>query len=191
MSDLQYPFLAFAVEQCPRDKTSWNASSTSRRCLDDVNGRSTYHCVPNQQKSALFEFCYNRRIGLYESGTCLYLTNSGYLNQVSCADFTHGCPEKPYFSNEIFKHQKCLAIDKQSHCYEAAESCRNKTTNSTDEFTLIPPITSDYLPILLGFMVPILLIVILLYALFIKLRCKMNLRYEDNLDPEQDHLLRK
>ncbi|XP_062590627.1 uncharacterized protein LOC134252222 [Saccostrea cucullata] len=128
MPGLQYPFPVYMVDQCPKSRTSWNASSTSRRCPVDVNGRSTYHCVPNQQLTGLIEFCYPRQIGLYENGTCLYLTNSDYVNQVSCTDFTQGCPEQPYFSNEIYKYQECLVIDKQTHCYEAAESCRNTKT---------------------------------------------------------------
>ncbi|XP_062590628.1 uncharacterized protein LOC134252223 [Saccostrea cucullata] len=190
MSGLQYPFYVFTVEQCPKDRASWNASSTVRGCPVDVNGRSTYHCVPNQQLTTLIEFCYNRQTGLYESGTCLYLTNSGYLNQVRCADFTHGCPEKPYFSNEIYKYQECLAINKQFHCYEAAESCRN-TKNSKDVSSSTPTTSLSYIPILLGVMVPIILIVILLCSLFIKFQRERNSSNKDTMDPEQEHLLQK
>ncbi|XP_062599376.1 putative ankyrin repeat protein RF_0381 [Saccostrea cucullata] len=190
MPGLQYPFSAFTVEQCPRSRTSWNASSTSRGCPDDVNDRSTYHCVPNQQLTALIEFCYPRQIGLYERGTCLYLTNSGYLNQVRCTDFSHGCPEKPYFSNEIYKYQECLAINKQSHCYKAAESCRN-AKSSTDVSPSIPRTSLDYIPILLGVILPTFVNVILLCALFIKFRRKKNSSNKDNMNPEQDQLLQK
>lgn len=34
---------------------------------------------------------------------CLELAANGILNYVKCHEFTKGCPEKHYFSNDIYK----------------------------------------------------------------------------------------
>ena len=49
-----YKFPVFTTEFCPRNKTEWEARSSSFMCNKD----SSYACLPNENITELLEFCY-------------------------------------------------------------------------------------------------------------------------------------
>lgn len=40
---------------------------------------------------------------MFHLGNCLELAANGILNHVKCHNFTLGCPDKPYLSDEIYR----------------------------------------------------------------------------------------
>ncbi|XP_061193243.1 uncharacterized protein LOC133201456 [Saccostrea echinata] len=65
---MKYQDFGHIVYTCPRDKTEFNESATRLSCGVDENGRNQYVCAPNNEQSALVEFCYRHLIGLYQKG---------------------------------------------------------------------------------------------------------------------------
>lgn len=46
---------------------------------------------------------YNTKVIKYFIGNCLELADIGILNHVNCKNFTGGCPDSHYFSDEIYR----------------------------------------------------------------------------------------
>jgi hypothetical protein len=44
---------------------------------------------------------------IYIEGNCLELAADGILNHVKCGNFSFGCPEEDFPSNEIYKCKNC------------------------------------------------------------------------------------
>lgn len=49
-----YAFPVYTTDMCPRDKTEWDKRSSAINCTKN-NG---YICIPNENRTALLEFCY-------------------------------------------------------------------------------------------------------------------------------------
>lgn len=130
-----YEFDVFPVQNCPVNKEGWDLASARLNC----NSTRGYHCVPNKDLTSLIEFCYPKGYRFpFEKGNCLELASRGILNQVPCKDtFPGGCPEKFYFSDEIFNYPLCLIINTKLGCFEADYKCintelmKNKTVEPT------------------------------------------------------------
>ncbi|XP_062610256.1 uncharacterized protein LOC134272038 [Saccostrea cucullata] len=99
----------------------WADASVRRNC-NDTHG---YHCVPDKNFSSLIEFCYplGRRIP-FQKGNCLELAYTGILNHVKCGNFSYGCPEKDFFSNEMYLYPACLRL--AENCFTADLRCLKK-----------------------------------------------------------------
>lgn len=105
------------VESCPNNESEWQAAATRTGC----NGARGYHCVPDKFHSRLIEFCYNKTRIFVPKENCLELASNGVLNYVKCHEFTKGCPENYYFSNEIYKYPFCLSLAFQ--CFTSDIKC--------------------------------------------------------------------
>ncbi|XP_062620857.1 uncharacterized protein LOC134282464 [Saccostrea cucullata] len=118
---LEYNFPVSSTETCPMNAKEWDDASVRRHC-NDTHG---YHCVPDKNFSSLIEFCYplGRRIP-FQKGNCLELAYTGILNHVKCGNFSYGCPEKDFFSNEIYLYPACLRL--AENCFTADLSCLKK-----------------------------------------------------------------
>lgn len=139
--DLEFSFEVNPVNDCPINKEAWELASARLKC----NRTHGYHCVPNKQFTSLIEFCYPKGYKYpFEKGNCLELAGNGILNQVSCKTFSSGCPDRFFFSNELYKFPKCLSINANENCFEADIPCicsrytdvrtsTNKATDSQDE----------------------------------------------------------
>lgn len=116
----EYDFEVFPVQKCPMSKESWEIAAAELKC----NKTQGYHCVPNTNYTSLIQFCYpgGYRIPV-EKGNCLQLQQTSNLNYVSCDTFSGGCPDKFYFSNDIFKFSKCLEINTNLQCFDADIGC--------------------------------------------------------------------
>lgn len=118
--DLEFSFEVNPVNDCPVNKETWEMASARLNC----NSTHGYHCVPNKQFTSLIEFCYPKGYKYpFEKGNCLELAGSGILNQVSCKHFSSGCPDRFFFSNELYKFPKCLSINTNEQCFEADVPC--------------------------------------------------------------------
>lgn len=116
----EYEFEVFPVQKCPVSKESWEIAAAELKC----NRTQGYHCVPNANYTSLIQFCYPRGYKIpVEKGNCLQLQQTSILNYVSCYTFSGGCPDKFYFSNDIFKFSKCLEINTNLQCFDADVGC--------------------------------------------------------------------
>ncbi|XP_061179348.1 uncharacterized protein LOC133187972 [Saccostrea echinata] len=102
-------------------KEEWDAAWTRLKC-NETHG---YHCVPDKNMTSLIEFCYIRGSKLpFEKGNCLELAADGILNHYPCENsFPCGCPDRFFFSNEIYKYPKCLQINQELGCFHADIQC--------------------------------------------------------------------
>ncbi|XP_078322457.1 uncharacterized protein LOC111103131 isoform X2 [Crassostrea virginica] len=125
--DKTYGFPVFPVTSCPATAVDWEQAAKQRNCsLTGV--RDTYLCLPNQEKTTLLEFCYDKVRPMVQEE----LAGSGTINQYGCTMFTAGCPKNPYFSDFIYNHSSCLNINTQDGCYHEDPSCPNKTFNGLE-----------------------------------------------------------
>ncbi|XP_062611095.1 cyclic GMP-binding protein C-like, partial [Saccostrea cucullata] len=62
----QYRFPVNEVDSCPTTNHTWYEAGARLNCSHDVYNRLQYLCIPNQEKTTLLEFCYDKIIGLYE-----------------------------------------------------------------------------------------------------------------------------
>ncbi|XP_062599298.1 kinase D-interacting substrate of 220 kDa B-like [Saccostrea cucullata] len=133
-------FKVLPVENCPMSKEEWDMASTRLKC----NTTHGYHCVPDKYFTSLIEFCYPQGYRLpFEKGNCLELAADGILNHVPCAKaFSSGCPDRFYFSNELYKFPKCLTINTDLRCFDADIECiysrlmQNKTAEQHNKSTV-------------------------------------------------------
>ncbi|XP_078309613.1 uncharacterized protein LOC144617989 [Crassostrea virginica] len=89
--------------------------------------------------------CENDKFNFF-SGNCLELAARGFLNQVPCnLTFSSGCPDKFFYSPELYKYPACLEINTELQCFNADVACiysrskerkRNMQINTTTENTI-------------------------------------------------------
>ncbi|XP_062599445.1 uncharacterized protein LOC134260939 [Saccostrea cucullata] len=176
MTRIKYQEFGHIVYSCPRNETEFLASATRLSCDVDGNGRYRYVCVPNNERSAIVEFCYNYTSGLYEKGNCLIVYENGFLDQVSCLDFRKGCPADPFFFSDLYKYPACHEINQQEKCFYADPACQNttitteslfsSTTVTTEETASFP--TSTFVAITLVSLLSLLFIIAILFYVFRK-----------------------
>ncbi|XP_062610258.1 serine/threonine-protein phosphatase 6 regulatory ankyrin repeat subunit B-like isoform X2 [Saccostrea cucullata] len=119
-----YSFPVYTTERCPRDKREWDAASARLLCNDSYG----YHCVPDKTFSSLIEFCYpDGKFKRFQKGNCLELAYTGILNHVKCKNFSFGCPDQDYNSNELYNYPACFNI--LENCFIADISCLKLRTD--------------------------------------------------------------
>lgn len=128
-----YKFPVYTTESCPKSNTEWLERSSSLQC-NETNG---YMCIPNEEITMLLEFCYHLPKTIIPKGACLILyESSSAVNDYKCRRFSFGCPNLPYFSNEIHKQQSCVSIG--NGCFIAEPYCNwtvsTKTITATSRF---------------------------------------------------------
>lgn len=88
-------------------------------------------CLPNEQLSALVEFCYIGDQTLIEPGLCLYLEKRGIgLGFYNCSNFSNGCPYSSYSTETIYTYPNCVSISKG--CFLADLSCNRNNSLPTN-----------------------------------------------------------
>ncbi|XP_062587829.1 uncharacterized protein LOC134249500 [Saccostrea cucullata] len=121
---MSYKGFGYIVDSCPLSKANTTEAASKLNCINDVFGRSQYVCVPNENLTAVVEFCYTKSIvGLYQAGYCLKTIKDGYLDQISCKNFTEGCPTAPYRSTELYKYPACSRLNTEFRCFAADSLC--------------------------------------------------------------------
>lgn len=114
------------TEFCPRNKAEWDRRSIVFNCSKS----NSYMCLPNEQLTALVEFCYYGSQTPIHSGVCLVLDEKGIdLESYSCTYFTNGCPDSFYFMNNTYKYPNCVSVSKG--CFLADSSCRRDSSSPT------------------------------------------------------------
>ncbi|XP_078322458.1 uncharacterized protein LOC111103131 isoform X3 [Crassostrea virginica] len=89
--DKTYGFPVFPVTSCPATAVDWEQAAKQRNCsLTGV--RDTYLCLPNQEKTTLLEFCYDKvRPMVQEDSSCLNINT-----QDGCYHEDPSCPNKTF-----------------------------------------------------------------------------------------------
>ncbi|XP_056008297.1 heat shock 70 kDa protein 12B-like isoform X5 [Ostrea edulis] len=144
------PMIVHIVQSCPRTAVAWRDSSDRLGCkFDSKDAKNRYHCVPDQQRSFLLEFCYDRTRTLVSIGKCLELANSGSLNFEDCdKSFSYGCPTNHYYSDEMYQHPACLEINTEQQCFVAANGCEKPNVPNN---ILDPADTGDSMTAYIGY----------------------------------------
>lgn len=150
--DLEFSFEVNPVNDCPINKEAWELASARLNC----NRTHGYHCVPNKQFTSLVEFCYPKGYKYpFEKGNCLELAGNGILNQVPCSTFSSGCPDRFFFSNELYNFPKCLSINTDENCFEADIPCictrYKEVRKSANKTTAYQEESSNYFKTTIGF----------------------------------------
>ncbi|XP_062600029.1 uncharacterized protein LOC134261624 [Saccostrea cucullata] len=121
------------VDSCPLSEVKTREAASRLNCSVDENGRSRYVCVPNQDLSALVEFCYTKTIvGLYQAGNCLKMIGNGFLDKISCKNFLEGCPADHFRSTDLFQYPACHRLNTDKRCFLLDPTCSPKT-NETEQ----------------------------------------------------------
>ncbi|XP_062616724.1 uncharacterized protein LOC134278427 [Saccostrea cucullata] len=105
------------VQRCPSNGESWKLSSDRIGC----NKTHPYHCLPNNNLTSYVELCYKHTF--FIEGGCLKYLDSGYIDQVKCAEFVCGCPDKSYYGDELFQYPMCLDLFIPGSCFTAHIDC--------------------------------------------------------------------
>lgn len=120
-----YQFRVYTTNICPRNQAERENRLSALHCTDF----NAYMCVPNENFTELLEFCYSSYKISIQSGVCLFLTKRNSVVDIyDCRQFTSGCPDFPYFSDEMYKHQNCARI--KEGCFLAEPSCSSKRSTS-------------------------------------------------------------
>ncbi|XP_061192142.1 uncharacterized protein LOC133200344 [Saccostrea echinata] len=122
---MTYRGFGYVVDSCPTSETEFITAATRLNCGVDKYGRNQYTCVPNEDRSALVEFCYGKIVSYYQKGHCLVTFGDGYLDQISCDQFQAGCPEANFRGNDLYKFSACSLINTEKQCFYAELSCPN------------------------------------------------------------------
>lgn len=121
-----YQFQVYATKICPRNQAERENRLSALHCTDF----NVYMCVPNENFTELLEFCYSSYKISIQSGVCLFLTKKySVVDIYDCRQFTSGCPDFPYFSDEMYKYQNCVRI--KEGCFLAEPSCYYSSKRST------------------------------------------------------------
>ncbi|XP_062566926.1 uncharacterized protein LOC134229235 [Saccostrea cucullata] len=116
-----FSFPVYTTTSCPRNQSGWRNRSHDINCTES-NG---YMCIPNENITQLLEFCYRHPRIPIEKYICLILKKTTSLVEAySCKQFRNGCPDKQYWSNEIFQYPSCLSIG--SRCFLDEPLCKNE-----------------------------------------------------------------
>ncbi|XP_062573738.1 uncharacterized protein LOC134235622 [Saccostrea cucullata] len=126
---MTYRGFGYVVDSCPTNEKEFITGATRLNCGVDQYGRNQYTCVPNEDRSALIEFCYSKIVGLYQLGHCLETVGDGNLDQISCQHFQAGCPEENFRGTDLHKFSACSRINTEFQCFYADPSCPNRTKN--------------------------------------------------------------
>lgn len=121
------------VHVCPNNKTEWQKASKRLNCTSDLKNR--YHCLPVRNLTTLMEFCYNETRPRITSGGCItYVPESNAMYKLNCSAFYYGCPDIPYFSDEIYAFPNCSNINPITRCYVADSSCPPTPANESSQW---------------------------------------------------------
>lgn len=130
------------TEFCPRNKTEWERRSNLFNC---TRNKKSYMCLPNEQLSALVEFCYIGDQTPIEPGLCLYLEKRGIgLGFYDCSNFSNGCPYSSYSSETIYTYPNCVSISKG--CFLADLSCNRNSSLPTNRSNVTVLLTTSTEP---------------------------------------------
>ncbi|XP_062596170.1 uncharacterized protein LOC134257599 [Saccostrea cucullata] len=143
---MSYNGFEFVVDSCPLSQEKTTEAATRLNCSEDEYGRSRYVCVPNQNLTALIEFCYTKTIvGIYQKGHCLRSIGNGFLDQISCTNFTEGCPKQYFRSIDLYKYPACLHLNTEERCFIAESSCNaSKIVEASTNILGALNMTTDY-----------------------------------------------
>lgn len=61
-----------SIDQCPKNLSELKEASIKLACENDSYGNNQYLCLPNEEKTSLYEFCFDGIIGMQESGKMLF-----------------------------------------------------------------------------------------------------------------------
>lgn len=127
----------------PTNISQWTQASESLNCLHDLSStdrdkqESVYQCMPSSFLNETVEFC-GRNVPI-EPGHCpIYTYQYGANIQptyYNCSSFTSGCPNKTFFSKEVYSHPACLRIISNSRCYKAQKNCSYMFTSTAYPLT--------------------------------------------------------
>ena len=56
------------VQHCPKTETEVYEASKRLRCGSDIYGNNQYMCLPNRNKTTLYEFCHEGVMGIQKPG---------------------------------------------------------------------------------------------------------------------------
>lgn len=71
-----YRYPVYSVTSCPTNATKWETAARLRNCsFNEVKPINHYMCVPNQELTKLFEFCYDQIRPMVQNGKYLYGRN--------------------------------------------------------------------------------------------------------------------
>ncbi|XP_062617496.1 uncharacterized protein LOC134279151 [Saccostrea cucullata] len=158
------------VEICPTDQSQWEKASRDLNCTNP----DRYQCTPNENLTALLEYCYHQPPTFVEKGFCWIISDSHFTDTYKCSGFTEGCPNTTYRSNELYKYQECLKLNKLEGCYLADQNC--PTPGNVTRTSYTPTMTEDDTfssEIFLGTMVSgafIIIVMIIFAALIVRRR---------------------
>nr|XP_022296500.1 uncharacterized protein LOC111106214 isoform X2 [Crassostrea virginica] len=117
LNDYGYHFNVTSVHRCPMNISEHEKAEARLGCKENQG----YHCIPDKYHSSLIEFCYPKKRILVHTGNCLELADIGILNHVKCQTFSCGCPEAPYYSNEMYRFPVCLNV--AFNCFTSDIAC--------------------------------------------------------------------
>lgn len=127
-----YQFPVFQTESCPRNEIEWTGRSSVLNCTKS-NG---YMCMPSEKFTTLLEFCYKYNRLAIPKGTCLFLSKKcSAVDAYNCQNFSEGCPDSAYFSDEIYMYQNCVNVG--HGCFLADPSCYTTSLAYTNDVTTI------------------------------------------------------
>nr|XP_022328771.1 uncharacterized protein LOC111127808 isoform X2 [Crassostrea virginica] len=123
-----FEYLVYRTEYCPRSEEEYKGRSSALGCT--VN--SSYACMPNEELTELWEFCYPLQILYITPDTCLFLSRRiWHLDSHNCKNFKYGCPALHYRASEIYKYPSCVSI--ANGCFSAEPDCKRKNSGKESD----------------------------------------------------------
>nr|XP_022289541.1 uncharacterized protein LOC111101370 isoform X2 [Crassostrea virginica]XP_022289542.1 uncharacterized protein LOC111101370 isoform X2 [Crassostrea virginica]XP_022289543.1 uncharacterized protein LOC111101370 isoform X2 [Crassostrea virginica] len=156
------------VQHCPKNETEVNEASKRLECGSDIYGNNQYMCLPNRNKTALFEFCHEGIMGIQKPGICLEIefTKEGWtIHEESCLDFRYGCPKKEFWNHHFFYYPACQNIDSMHRCYLFHPECQSRSfiANETTVNGNTGPYNAIFVPVVVVFVIVLIAVAIVLF----------------------------
>nr|XP_034322220.1 ankyrin-1 isoform X1 [Crassostrea gigas] len=184
-----YKFSVYTTDMCPRDKTEWDKRSSAINCTKN-NG---YICIPNENRTALLEFCYIYQTTWISKGVCLYLIKRySRVDSYKCNKFAYGCPDIAYKATQLIHYKSCTSIG--NGCFLAEPLCKKEWKDNTTDYEQttqhkdieIYPVEDNTMEVLLVTVISIMLILILIivYVCCRRRKCSKSVGDEENVNPK-------
>lgn len=189
LCESRYTSPVYTTEYCPKDRTEWLERSSALNC----NKENGYMCIPNKELTVLLEFCYNKPKIIIPKGMCLFFNKPPSVVDVFiCQNFSSGCPNSFYFSDEIYQQQSCITIGKG--CFLAEPNCNRylfAQTYDTPSRHNTKEKTRFDLWIPAGAVLFCWLLVMVLAVVFVKRELSANQKYEKLRTEDKNESMKK
>ncbi|XP_078331192.1 uncharacterized protein LOC111122667 [Crassostrea virginica] len=121
------------MRDCPINKSDWDVASHELQCVSP----NSYHCMLDEKGEPVKQ-CLGK-IWIQEGFCPEYNSNVGRIDVRPCSHDA-GCPEKTYWSNEVYRYSTCIKREETNGIYYITTTLSSSSSSPGDDSHLSPTI---------------------------------------------------